>query len=121
MCRTVSRMPSWADLVSAGDVQIWDCSSVVSCHRATVRWTRTAGAKLTDLLGRCEDGRDEDMMEVLVRVVDMTEGGCLARTCCLLKVFMGLLPVLGENEDGMMFSGMTDAGMLLSFSSVWDG
>lgn len=47
-------------------------------------------------------------MEVRV-LVDM-EGGCLARTFCLLKVLMVLLPVLGET-----CSGMTDAGMLLSF------
>ena len=115
MCRTVSRMPSWADLVSAGDVQMWECSSVVSCHRATAGWTRTAGAKLTDFfVGRCEGGRDEDMMEVRAAAM---EGVCLARTFCLLKDLMVLLPVPGETEDSA-FSDMTDAGMLLS---VWDG
>merc|ERR1719199_1848870 len=79
--------------------------------------TRTAGAKLTDFFvaGRCEGDREEDMMEVRVPVD--TEGGCLARTFCLLKDLMVLLPDLGETMDGA-FSGMTDAGMLLF---VWDG
>ena len=49
-----------------------------------------------------------------VRVPVDTEGGCLARTFCLLKDLMVLLPDLGETMDGA-FSGMTDAGMLNFF------
>mmetsp|Transcript_26134 Transcript_26134/g.75457 ORF Transcript_26134/g.75457 Transcript_26134/m.75457 type:complete len:279 (-) Transcript_26134:263-1099(-) len=76
ICRTVSRMPSWEDLVSTDDVQMRVCSVAESSHRPTVRWTRTAGAKLTDL------GRREEAEQAEEEADDREEVIREERCCC---------------------------------------